>query len=1383
MSFSLRNFLEEAAAQVNPFDNGKTAATVRASRPAPPAVTPSQNATSAPSPSVGDRARHIGTGIGLGGLRSFTGLGQGLSGLYDLASPGKGTNRFSKKLDKLARETDATAKAENIATPLYKGSQLGTEALTFAAGAAGAKLAGYAGKGLPMVTKTAKFTEPVSSAIGKVTTNLASRGVGGRIAAQTIKGAVNPANNVANVAMTAKYTGEEASKGRDISPGSVATNLAAGTAFNVGLPAAGAVIKEAVRPTTNLIKNRGLVRPSNLTDQELTHLQNFRNTAGTGQIMDDATYANGVNAAQKAGIDYRNPSQIDDVLGAHRTFDTRLQQRNQKLQNVKERLAPTALDTSGGGGLADTSGEQFIKNPITGETIPNPKYQAPTLTQGQRVRASDRGNIGTVSNVNDDGSVRVTFTNRKDKTTFTKTMQPHEIKPLASSKTALEPSSSSLRNSDQRTTTQTLPTEKSLKESPNSQNSMLDQPSPNLTTKTREVKLNTDRLNPDGGYAALSEMQQATTERVNQLSNKEIESVAKSAGIDTKTHSDEQIRKKIAEQLNVRQDAVRYMNEAEIARKSGDIELAKQLLLKAAEQGRISRAQGSELAQQLQARRIIANELDTPQQRVFKLLDAAGVNPEAYVNRFAEVDFNNPKQVMEAYRDLVPPTAAQWLDTVRYNSMLSSPLTQMVNIFGNAQNVALVAPIEKTVRGVFDAIGGAFGKERRYAAGEGLAFTKGAATNIANGARAFRDALRGTGKYANPDFEEYSVPLATKGLSGATYKTLSAPMRVLDGMDKFFRAIAGAGEEAALDLRIKKGIDIRGDKQSLMDKEAAYRVFQQDLHEPGQGVLADASDSFASIVMSGRNSKNPIVSTISKFTVPFVKTINNINKQGMIEFTPLGYVNMKGNTDKVTAFTRATMGTAIFGISALLISGDKMTWAEPRNAEERARFRSEGKQPYAVNINGKWVGFSKLTPAIAFPMAMTAALNDALKSKTIDQSNVDAILEAVSKFGNFLSDQSYAKSVGDTLGAIGGDKEAVAQVVSNNIQQVVPFRALTGWVARMGDTVERRIDVGQSYFDQQVQSLMQQYPGLRQKTPTRDYKGEPIPANNAIFNGISPVRVTTDRGVDPIDAAKDKADKLKDNSESIPPSMKLNYEKFLNKKIKDAQNELIQTPQYKGLDDKDKGKALDTLKTKYTSAYKRQFMADNGIPIKDEASKTDEKILTGNTSVTDLVKSRKEKSTDYYKSPDAEYNDALKRYKDDEKDLSDAQKITRGKELEKLRVTSTFNKEIRDLYGLSKADLADYLAKEEPGKDKKALADQLFALDQSLKDAGLIKDKKFKYGIAPSTSKGSGGKKGRKGSGKGKLSKGYKLYAFNSAPNNSSLRNIVKKTTVKARKK
>ncbi len=88
---------------------------------------------------------------------------------------------------------------------------------------------------------------------------------------------------------------------------------------------------------------------------------------------------------------------------------------------------------------------------------------------------------------------------------------------------------------------------------------------------------------------------------------------------------------------------------------------------------------------------------------------------------------------------------AEWLDTIRYNSMLSSPLTQAVNIFGNAQAVLGVAPVEKALRGTMDAIGGAFGKERRYAAGEGLAYSKGSITNIRNATRHFIDFHTTTG--------------------------------------------------------------------------------------------------------------------------------------------------------------------------------------------------------------------------------------------------------------------------------------------------------------------------------------------------------------------------------------------------------------------------------------------------------------------------------------------------------------------------------------------------------------------------------------------------------------------------------------------------------------
>jgi hypothetical protein len=780
----------------------------------------------------------------------------------------------------------------------------------------------------------------------------------------------------------------------------------------------------------------------------------------------------------------------------------------------------------------------------------------------------------------------------------------------SSSTTSPELSASSPRNSGQEIGLQVQPRQKNQKVRVNNQASTQGLSYDNSTTKTRKVKLNTDRLNMDSGYKGMAELDRQTTEIIESLSNKDIERLSKDAGIDTKTYSPEQVKKKIAEQLNVRRDAVKYMNDAEIARKAGNFKLAEELMLKGAEKGRISRAQGSEIAQQLQARRIIANELDTPQQRIFKLLDAAGVNPEAYVNRLAKVDFSDAKQVVEAYRDLVPAKKAEWLDTLRYNSMLSSPLTQAVNIFGNAQGVMGVAPIEKTIRGTFDAIAGTFGKERQYAAGEGLAYSKGAVTNIRNATIEFRDALTGSGKYANPDFNDYNIPLATKGVSGAAYKGLSFPMRVLDGMDKFFRTMASAGEESALNLRENKGIKLGGNKEALMEQEASYRVFQQEFNKPGQGTMLDAFDSFAQLVMSGRNSKNPYVSTISKFTVPFVKTINNINKQGMVEYSPVGFLNMHGNTDKVTSLTRATMGTAVFGLSALLVAAGEMTWAEPRDPEERARFRSEGKQAYAVKIGGKWLNFSKLHPSISFPMAMTAAIDDAMKNKKIDQGNADAIMEAISKYGNFLADQSYAKTVGDTLGAIGGDKEAVARMVANNIQQVIPMRAFTGWFARMTDGVERKVDTTKGYIDQQVQSIMQQYPGLRQKTTTRDYKGEPIPANNPVFNAISPVRVTNDRGVSSSDQALDAIKEATDKDPLLNKKQIAEIDKLTKKQIADAQNAVLSDPSFQSLSNEDKKSRIAKISTDIKAVARRKYMVDNKVGEYADNFMGEEKKLT-----------------------------------------------------------------------------------------------------------------------------------------------------------------------------
>ncbi len=644
---------------------------------------------------------------------------------------------------------------------------------------------------------------------------------------------------------------------------------------------------------------------------------------------------------------------------------------------------------------------------------------------------------------------------------------------------------------------------------------------PPSAPKTTAVKLNTDRLNMDGGYDAMSRLDTETRTTIETMSNKDIQRIAKDSGVDTRTNTPEQIKTKIAEQLNVRRDAVRLMNEAEVARKSGDSSRAEELIKQASEQGRISRQQGTELAQQLQARRIIANELDTPQQKIFKLLDTAGVNPDVYAKRLANVDMNNAGEVVKAYRDLVPAKATDWITAVRYNSMLSSPLTHLTNAGSNAINVGVVAPIEKTVRGVLDGIGGLLGNERKYSSLEGASYAKGALSSLSKARDNFIDAMRG-GENKNLDLTGYNVPLAMGGVKGGVDKTLDFPMRMLSATDGFFRALAEGGETSAIQTRKKAGIKVRGNEEALAKGEADYRLFQQDTDTKGQGWILDGMDRLTNTIEYGRN-KAPIL----RWVLPFVKTPSNILKQS-VEFSPAGFINAVNATDKTTALTRASIGTAIFGSALLMTESGEVTWSEPINPQEKAEFKASGKQPYSIKIGNNWVQLSKLPPAISFPFAISSAIKDAVDNKKMSESTADAIFTGISKSGQFLTDQSYLKSIGDTLKAIQSDPDKQVEAIANYSQQIVPFRALMGWVARMTDDKERMVNQDSSIIEKQVQQLMMNIPGLRGKLDTRNYAGQPIQTNNPVLNSFTPFRVTDDRTTDNDNSAQKSLLQMKD---------------------------------------------------------------------------------------------------------------------------------------------------------------------------------------------------------------------------------------------------------------
>jgi hypothetical protein len=160
--------------------------------------------------------------------RVVTGIGQGLSGLYDLATPGKGTNRVSKTLDKGAKKLDEFAKVADV-EGAYKTGNVAGEIASYAIPSKAA--ASIASK----FPKATKITEGVIEQAARVVDNAGDAGKVRRLLAEGMRKGLTVAESLEEVAISSKYMGENASKGNKTTPKTVATDIATGTAGNVGL--------------------------------------------------------------------------------------------------------------------------------------------------------------------------------------------------------------------------------------------------------------------------------------------------------------------------------------------------------------------------------------------------------------------------------------------------------------------------------------------------------------------------------------------------------------------------------------------------------------------------------------------------------------------------------------------------------------------------------------------------------------------------------------------------------------------------------------------------------------------------------------------------------------------------------------------------------------------------------------------------------------------------------------------------------------------------------------------------------------------------------------------------------------------------------------------
>lgn len=513
-------------------------------------------------------------------------------------------------------------------------------------------------------------------------------------------------------------------------------------------------------------------------------------------------------------------------------------------------------------------------------------------------------------------------------------------------------------------------------------------------------------------------------------------------------------------------------------------------------------------AQLLGQRAIDANPRTAYGKNMIKYVEAVNKvadDLDAVLAKAQGVDFNNKEQASAFYREFVKPTIGDWIDKVRYSSMLSSPNTVINNASSNLQGTGLLAPIEKTVTGGIDAIvSGLTGSQRKYFAGEGIEYAKGYFSNLKPALQNFADAMKG-GSDAS---EMFDVPLTQQGTKARSAENALAFFpRLAQATDELFTTMTRSGLEKANAYKtLKGGVSQTADQMAL---ETKRRLFNQPFGTD-QSYVLNMLEYIPSKVMEATHSKNPFMKWTAKFIFPFVRIPANVFKAG-VEYSPLGFSTLPGANNKIEQASKALMGTAVALGAWSLANSDRLTFGMPTSEKQRDAFTAAGLQPYSVKIGDKWIGYTKFHPIIGFNMALASAFKEALDKKTVSDDQLDTVVTVAGKWLTYFANQSYVKQMGDFMSLSAGNESAIGKAIGNYPSQMIPYRAFMGWLARAFDPNERKIDPDGSKLDKALQSIMMSIPGLRNTLPARlDSNGQPVKQQNRFLNLVAPGKVTSE---------------------------------------------------------------------------------------------------------------------------------------------------------------------------------------------------------------------------------------------------------------------------------
>jgi hypothetical protein len=474
------------------------------------------------------------------------------------------------------------------------------------------------------------------------------------------------------------------------------------------------------------------------------------------------------------------------------------------------------------------------------------------------------------------------------------------------------------------------------------------------------------------------------------------------------------------------------------------------------------------------------------------------------------------KNYLAALSDPDPMVAAKFLQStasmsnwkratvVRLAGLVSSPITQMVNIGGNVAGAMIEVPTRGLVVGIDALRAAATGGERQAYAGEILPMLKAYGPGFLG---QWDNAYRVLKTGFTP--EQLADPTRIRGAfsrSELLNAGVEAPLRLLGAADQLFRggAMAAHSMRVATRQAIREGFSgpqVAGRAASIVKnledypelaKEAADATARQVYQERRAG-------------LGGGNKPLPDVAEFGvKQVLPFYQTPMNITAQGAA-LSPFGFTGALQSSLKARGMAvgtaaertvrgretllaeeraaRAIIGSAILGGGIALGSAGMLTGSYPIDPKEASTL-PQGWRPWSLRITSPIDNNTYYLPmqnfnAAGFPLAMASILTDPQhRGKTL--ADPDEQLNAVTAIGRYVLDNTFLQGLSDVVNTLHDPKSAAQKFGEGLAASYGPYSSLGREMQRIQGVATRNPHNG---FVGLWEALESNYPGASANVP------------------------------------------------------------------------------------------------------------------------------------------------------------------------------------------------------------------------------------------------------------------------------------------------------------